>query len=86
MYFGAVRIEEGPFCINAEDEKEQVKLAIIMLVPEHCDKLHIGIMSFISTKLIEEPEFLTSLAKGKEEDVYSKLNNFLDEFYKMKSS
>jgi mannitol operon transcriptional antiterminator len=86
MYFGAVRIKKGLFSLNAEDEKEQIKLAIIMLVPEHSHKLHIEIMSFISSKLVEEPEFLVSLTEGLEKEVYKKLNNFLDEFYRMKTN
>jgi mannitol operon transcriptional antiterminator len=86
LYFGAVRIKNGIYCVNAEDEKEQVKLAIIMLAPENCDRLQLDIMSFISSKLIEESEFLTILAQGKKEEVNLKLNNYMDEFYRMKSS
>jgi mannitol operon transcriptional antiterminator len=86
LYFGAVRIKESLFSLNTEDEQEQIKLAIVMLVPENCNKVHIEIMSFISSKLIEESDFLRDLAQGIEKDVYSRLSNFLEEFYRTKSS
>jgi mannitol operon transcriptional antiterminator len=86
LHFGAVRIKRNLFVLNAEEKEEQVKLAIIMLVPENCSRLHIEVMSYISTKLIEEPEFLRDLTERQEKDVYSKLNKFLDEFYRTKLS
>jgi mannitol operon transcriptional antiterminator len=86
LYFGAVRIKNNLYSMNAEDELEQIKLAIIMLVPESSDKLYIEIMSFISSKLVNEPEFITCLKEGLEEVVYTKLNNYLDEFYTLKSN
>jgi mannitol operon transcriptional antiterminator len=86
IYFGAMRINNGLYSLNGEDEKEQIKLAIVMLAPEHSHKQHIEILSFLSTKLIEAPEFLVSLKEGSEKDVYKKLNNYLEEFYKMNIS
>ncbi|MCM8712022.1 BglG family transcription antiterminator [Clostridium sp. SYSU_GA19001] len=84
LIFGAVRIKNNLFVLNAEDEKEQIKLAIVMLAPENCNKMQMEIMGFISTKLVEEPDFIIDLNEGTEKDVYLRLNNFLDEFYKMK--
>lgn len=83
LYFGAVRINKGLYSLNSEDENEQIKLVIIMLAPEHCHKQHIEIMSLLSSKLIEAPDFLVSLQKGSEKEVYKKLNNYLEEFYNM---
>lgn len=84
LFFGAVRIKKNLFVMNTEGEKEQIKLAIIMLVPENCNKLQIEIMSFISSRLIEEPDFLKDLNEAEEKKVYSRLNNLLDDFYKTK--
>lgn len=83
LYFGAVRINKGLYSLNADSEKEQIKLAIIMLAPDNCPKQHIEILSLISSKLIEAPEFLVSLQDGSEKEVYKKLNNYLEEFYNM---
>lgn len=84
LFFGAVRIKNNLFVLNTEGEKECIKLAIIMLVPEKCNKAQLEIMSFISTKFIEEPDFLSILSEGTEHDIYLRLNSFLDEFYKSK--
>lgn len=85
LHFGAVRIKSQLDVLNADEEKEQIKLAIIMLVPENSHKMHLEIMGYISTKLIEEPEFLKGLAEDTEEAIYSNLNEFLDEFYRVKN-
>jgi mannitol operon transcriptional antiterminator len=85
LHFGAVRIKSQLDVLNADEEKEQIKLAIIMLVPENSHKMHLEIMGYISTKLIEEPEFLKGLAEDTEEAIYSNLNEFLDEFYSVKN-
>ena len=86
LYFGIVRIKEGLYHINAEEEKEKIEFAIIMLAPENCDKAYIEVMGYISTMIIEKPEFLEALQSALKEDIYVKLNNILDEFYKAKSS
>lgn len=83
LYFGAVRINKELYSLNAENENEKIKSVIIMLAPEHCHKRHIEIMSLLSSKLIEEPDFLVSLKEGSEKAVYKKLNNYLEEFYNM---
>jgi len=84
LIFGAVRLKEHLSVINTEGEYENINLAIIMLVPKDCNKMHLDIMGFLSTKLIEEPDFIDCLKKADKEDIYLKLNNFLDEFYKTK--
>jgi len=83
LYFGAVRINKELYSLNSENENEQIKSVIIMLAPEHCHKQHIEIMSLLSSKLIEEPDFLVSLQEGLEKEVYKKLNNYLEKFYNM---
>lgn len=83
LHFGAVRINEELYSLNTENDNEQIKLAIIMIAPEHCHKQHIEIMSLLSSKLMEEPDFLVSLQEGLEKEVYKKLNNYLEEFYNM---
>jgi mannitol operon transcriptional antiterminator len=85
LHFGAVRISSQLEVLNADDKKEQIKLAIVMLVPENSHKLHLEIMGYISTKLIEEPEFLKGLSEEGEEIIYSTLNELLDEFYRVKN-
>ncbi|MBL4934450.1 BglG family transcription antiterminator [Clostridium sp. YIM B02515] len=84
LYFGAVRIKQGLSLVNAEDEKENIRLAIIMLAPDNCNKEYIEAISFISTKFIEEPEFIEALLINSRDDLYMRLNEILDEFYRMK--
>ncbi len=86
LYFGIVRIDKGLYFINAEGKNEQIKLAIIMLAPENCDKAYIEVISYISTMLIEDSNFFDELRNGSKEEVYQKLNNILEKFYKIKSS
>lgn len=82
LIFGVVRIKSSLYLLNAEGEKESIRLAIIMLVPENCNNMQLEIMSFISTRFIEEPDFLSILSEGTEQDIYLRLNSFLDEFHK----
>lgn len=82
LIFGVVRIKSSLYLLNAEGEKESIRLAIIMLVPENCNNMQLEIMSFISTRFIEEPDFLNILSEGTEQDIYLRLNSFLDEFHK----
>ena len=86
LFFGAVKMETDLWIENAEEEKEAVNLAIILLVPQNCNKPQIEIVSFISSKLIEDPDFLQDLREGKKEKVYQKLNNLLDNFYQTKTN
>lgn len=86
LYFGAVRIKTGLNCISSDGKLEKIKFAIVMLAPEVCDKLLLDILSFLSSKLIEETAFIKLLENGTKESVYKSLNMYMDEFYKLKSN
>lgn len=86
LHFGAVRIKNSFSLLNAEDKQEEIKLALIMLAPENCHKEYIEVLGFISSMLIDKPEFATSLKKASRDEVYLILNSCLEEFYRMKNS
>ncbi|WP_213818549.1 BglG family transcription antiterminator [Garciella nitratireducens] len=83
LFFGLIRIKKSLICSNRE-EKEPIELAIIMLIPENNNQFQREIMSFISSKIIEEAGLLQDLKQAQQEKVYTRLNHLLDDFYKAK--
>ena len=84
LYFGALKIGKNISCINGRDEVEDIKLGVIMLAPEGCNKNHIEVISYVSKMLIERPSFTKALKFGDKVEAFNELSNILKEFYKLK--
>ena len=86
LYFGALSLEQPLYYTNIKGQKEGVSLAIIMLAPENCRQTDIEVISEVSKMIIDKPSFLKYLRDNHKEEAYSAISNYLNDFYKSKSS
>lgn len=84
LHFGVLKIKNQVSLINGKDEQEEIKLGVVMLVPEGCSKYHIEVISYVSKMLIERPNFMYALKNFDKEEAENELSNILKDFYKMK--
>lgn len=65
-----------------DDYFKKIKVVIVMLVPED-DNVAVNndIMGYISSMLIEEPDFMTTLIRGEKEDIREALSTYLKKYF-----
>lgn len=85
LYFGVVQNENQIYAINGKDQREEIKLAIIMIAPEHNNENAMETISHLSQMLIERPDFIRVLEQGTKEEATIEVSNILEEFYKIKN-
>ncbi|VBB09192.1 phosphotransferase system eiib component type 2/3 [Lucifera butyrica] len=85
IHFGAVKILNSIRVINGKGQPEDVKLAVIMLAPEHCGKIEMETLSHLSRMLIERPEFSGLLTTGNYEEDFREISHIMEELYKTKN-
>jgi mannitol operon transcriptional antiterminator len=85
LYFGVVQIKNKIVAVNGENQKEALKLGIVMLTPENTSENAIETISYLSSILIERPEFIRVLQQGIEQEAVREVSNVLEEFYRSKN-
>ena len=78
----AVCLPEGGSCFQNSYFKE-ISVVLVMLVPvDDSLEVNTGIMGYISSMLIEEPDFLATAAGGNEEIIRQELSGHLNRYFK----
>ena len=78
----AVCLPEGGSCFQNSYFKE-ISVVLVMLVPvDDSLEVNTGIMGYISSMLIEEPDFLAMAAGGNEEIIRQELSGHLNRYFK----
>ena len=78
----AVCLPEGGSCFQNSYFKE-ISVVLVMLVPvDDSLEVNTGIMGYISSMLIEEPDFLAMAAGGDEEIIRQELSGHLNRYFK----
>ena len=78
----AVCLPEGSSCFQNSYFKE-ISVVLVMLVPvDDSLEVNTGIMGYISSMLIEEPDFLATAAGGNEEIIRQELSGHLNRYFK----
>ena len=78
----AVCLPEGGSCFQNSYFKE-ISVVLVMLVPvDDSLEVNTGIMGYISSLLIEEPDFLAMAAGGDEEIIRQELSGHLNRYFK----
>ena len=78
----AVCLLEGGSCFQNSYFKE-ISVVLVMLVPvDDSLEVNTGIMGYISSMLIEEPDFLATAAGGNEEIIRQELSGHLNRYFK----
>ena len=78
----AVCLPEGGSCFQNSYFKE-ISVVLVMLVPvDDSLEVNTGIMGYISSMLIEEPDFLATAAGGDEEIIRQELSGHLNRYFK----
>ena len=78
----AVYLPEGSSCFQNSYFKE-ISVVLVMLVPvDDSLEVNTGIMGYISSMLIEEPDFLATAAGGNEEIIRQELSGHLNRYFK----
>ena len=78
----AVCLPEGSSCFQNSYFKE-ISVVLVMLVPvDDSLEVNTGIMGYISSMLIEEPDFLAMAAGGDEEIIRQELSGHLNRYFK----
>ena len=78
----AVCLPEGSSCFQNSYFKE-ISVVLVMLVPvDDSLEVNTGIMGYISSMLIEEPDFLAMAAGGNEEIIRQELSEHLNRYFK----
>jgi mannitol operon transcriptional antiterminator len=85
LYFGVVQIGNKIYAVNGKNQREEIKLGIIMLAPENTGENAMETISYLSRILIERPEFIRVLQKGIEQEAAVEVSNVLEEFYRSKN-
>lgn len=84
-YFGIVKISCGMRDINLGNSSDEIKTAVVMLVPAAATKEGLEIMGHISDFLAESWTFTQVLHNGDKYTVRQELNRLLEAFYKEKN-
>lgn len=78
----AVCLPEGGGCFR-DSYFRQISVVLVMLVPvDDSLEVNTGIMGYISSMLIEEPDFLDTAAGGDEEIIRQELSGHLNRYFK----
>ena len=85
LYFGVMQTRQQLYTINGKNQKEEIKLGIIMIAPEHNSEHAMETISFLSQTLIERSDFFRVLEQGSPEDAAIEVSNILEEFYMIKN-
>lgn len=85
LCFGVVQTKHQLYTVNGKGQKEEIKLGIIMIAPEHSNENAMETISFLSQTLIERPDFFRVLEQGITEDAAIEVSNILEEFYMLKN-
>lgn len=80
LIFGVVRIK-NPIYIENDGNEEKVDLALIMLAPKDINKNKLKVMSFLSSKIAEDENFLFALRNAEKNLIHELLEDYLNEFY-----
>jgi Phosphoenolpyruvate-dependent sugar phosphotransferase system, EIIA 2. len=75
-----VRIK-NPIYIENDGNEEKVDLALIMLAPKDINKNKLKVMSFLSSKIAEDENFLFALRNAEKNLIHELLEDYLNEFY-----
>lgn len=62
------------------EELDNIQIILLMLIPTKANQIQKRIMSYISSMLIEDDQFLTNLANSNQEDLEEIFNNILQKF------
>lgn len=68
----------------ANESGQDIKLAIVMLLPKECSKSMVDAMSFFSKSLIEEDALLETFKGGSEPEIRNRFNLVMDAFLNRK--
>lgn len=82
-YFGLIRIKNDDFIAFDGDYQEAMKLVIVMIAPEDCDKSYREVLSNLCEMLVEEG-IIKNFATKPKLDVLLMIDNRLEEFYNRK--
>ncbi|MBC8014292.1 MAG: BglG family transcription antiterminator [Sporomusaceae bacterium] len=85
LYFGVVQNKNKIYAINGKNQREEIKLGIIMIAPEQNSENAMETISHLSQMIIEKPDFIRVLEQGIQEDAAREVSNILEEFYKIKN-
>lgn len=80
LIFGVVRIK-NPIYIENDGNEEKVDLALIMLAPKDINKNKLKVMSFLSSKIAEDENFLFALRNAEKNLIHELVEDYLNEFY-----
>lgn len=80
LIFGVVRIK-NPIYIENDGNEGKVDLALIMLAPKDTNKNKLKVMSFLSSKIAEDENFLFALRNAEKNLIHELLEDYLNEFY-----
>lgn len=85
LYFGAVQIQNQMYAINGKQEKEEIKLGIVMVAPDNSSEDAMETISYLSKMLIERPEFIRVLQGSRSQEARVEVSHILEEFYRFKN-
>lgn len=85
LYFGVVQNGNKLYAINGKNQREEIKLGIIMIAPEHNSENTMETISHLSQMLIERPDFIKVLEQGIQEEAAIEVSNILEAFYRSKN-
>ncbi len=80
LIFGVVRIK-NPIYIENDGNEGKVDLALIMLAPKDINKNKLKVMSFLSSKIAEDENFLFALRNAEKNLIHELVEDYLNEFY-----
>lgn len=80
LIFGAIRLLK-PIYIENDGNSSKIDLAIIMLAPKDINKNKLSVMSFLSSKIVEDENFLFTLRNSEKDMIHELLEDYLNEFY-----
>jgi len=80
LIFGVIRLK-NPIYIENNGNRDKIDLAIIMLAPKDANKNELRVMSFLSSKIIEDENFLFTLRNAEENLIRELLEDYFNEFY-----
>jgi len=81
LYFGVVQNKQELYAVNGKNQREKIKIGIIMITPEQNSDYAMETISFLSQMLIERPDFFKVLEQGIQETAARAVSNLLEDFY-----
>jgi len=82
LKFGVVRLnnESSVYGFDNSGYEEKIMTSLVMMTPPDTNKRHLEVISEISRNLIDEPDFVDILVKGKKMEIYDQVNSILNRY------